>query len=546
MGIKGQKVNPIGWRVGVHRKWKQTWFQEKKEYSRFLINNINLQNLINSAFFYNQKNVVILNTRILGNVNNEYFFEMFFFKKRFRHKRKKKARLFLLNQIKKNLINQNVKLNLNNRKINFNNNFKVYSFLTSLNVLNNKSIIPKFYDSKLFILDNTFFNIMKNLNIISKLIMKIQEKYMSLLLNLLNKEFYFNNNLILFNILFNVSFNKKSTTLLKSYQKYNTIINQIKLLNQIYTLLFKEINFFYSKNIKLNLLTNIKKSNNLKLDELKNNWNKTVINNDLCLNSMNNQESINLWTKIINYKKTKKKQNNILYKNFVLRHKNYNNSLINIKKSLNILSGNSTQLILINSLSFMRFKNRIISSDLIQNIPSWQHFYQQKQWNLLKNHFIINSLEKSFKYRYPGIYPGNLLYIIYFSLFFKNPELIVKMLGLTIEELPKNARQIPFIRLLLRIIARLSGSFDEILGIRLQFKGRFDKWRRTKSILFESGESIPKQTFSIFLEYGSTKGFIKKGTYGIRLWIHYKPVFALTYKDIFEQYWLYSKFINKK
>jgi hypothetical protein len=49
------------------------------------------------------------------------------------------------------------------------------------------------------------------------------------------------------------------------------------------------------------------------------------------------------------------------------------------------------------------------------------------------------------------------------------------MLGLIIEELPKNARQIPFIRLLLRIISRISGSFEEIKGIRVQFKGRFDK-----------------------------------------------------------------------
>jgi hypothetical protein len=70
---------------------------------------------------------------------------------------------------------------------------------------------------------------------------------------------------------------------------------------------------------------------------------------------------------------------------------------------------------------------------------------------------------------------GNLIYTIYFGLFLKNPYIIVKMLGLVIKELPKNSRQVPFIRTLLKMIARISGSFQHIEGLKIQFKGRFDR-----------------------------------------------------------------------
>ena len=34
----GQKVNPIGLRVGVNKDWEANWFAEKKDFSKYLIN----------------------------------------------------------------------------------------------------------------------------------------------------------------------------------------------------------------------------------------------------------------------------------------------------------------------------------------------------------------------------------------------------------------------------------------------------------------------------------------------------------------------------
>jgi len=47
----GQKVNPIGLRVGINRSWDSIWFAKKREYGKFLIEDYKIRNYI-------KKNVV--------------------------------------------------------------------------------------------------------------------------------------------------------------------------------------------------------------------------------------------------------------------------------------------------------------------------------------------------------------------------------------------------------------------------------------------------------------------------------------------------------
>ena len=47
----GQKVNPIGLRVGINRGWDSIWFAKKREYGKFLIEDYKIRNYI-------KKNVV--------------------------------------------------------------------------------------------------------------------------------------------------------------------------------------------------------------------------------------------------------------------------------------------------------------------------------------------------------------------------------------------------------------------------------------------------------------------------------------------------------
>jgi len=50
----GQKVNPVGFRVGVNRNWDSIWFSKKKEYGKLLIEDFKIRqyikkNIVNSG-----------------------------------------------------------------------------------------------------------------------------------------------------------------------------------------------------------------------------------------------------------------------------------------------------------------------------------------------------------------------------------------------------------------------------------------------------------------------------------------------------------------
>ena len=42
----GQKINPIGFRIGINRSWDSTWFAKKKDFGRLLIEDFKIRNYI--------------------------------------------------------------------------------------------------------------------------------------------------------------------------------------------------------------------------------------------------------------------------------------------------------------------------------------------------------------------------------------------------------------------------------------------------------------------------------------------------------------------
>ena len=50
----GQKINPIGLRLGINRGWDSTWFAKKKDFGKYLIEDFKIRkykkkNIINSG-----------------------------------------------------------------------------------------------------------------------------------------------------------------------------------------------------------------------------------------------------------------------------------------------------------------------------------------------------------------------------------------------------------------------------------------------------------------------------------------------------------------
>ena len=40
----GQKINPIGLRLGINRGWDSTWFAKKRDFGRYLIEDFKITN----------------------------------------------------------------------------------------------------------------------------------------------------------------------------------------------------------------------------------------------------------------------------------------------------------------------------------------------------------------------------------------------------------------------------------------------------------------------------------------------------------------------
>lgn len=46
----GQKVSPIGMRVGVIRDWQSRWYADDKEFGKLLIEDVNIRNFIEKYY----------------------------------------------------------------------------------------------------------------------------------------------------------------------------------------------------------------------------------------------------------------------------------------------------------------------------------------------------------------------------------------------------------------------------------------------------------------------------------------------------------------
>lgn len=171
----------------------------------------------------------------------------------------------------------------------------------------------------------------------------------------------------------------------------------------------------------------------------------------------------------------------------------------------------------------------------------WRHTKLQKintnrqYQKVLKNPFLIERRGKR-----KGPFLRDFVLLILIALLTRNFKVLLKFINYQTKNMSKTKRQIPFIRFLMRLITNLAGSVVRVKGLRIQFKGRFDRWNRTKSLVFTSG-NIPLQRKDADIEYGSSHGLVKKGVYGIRLWVWYGRYYHKSYKNLFISYWYFKR-----
>lgn len=141
----------------------------------------------------------------------------------------------------------------------------------------------------------------------------------------------------------------------------------------------------------------------------------------------------------------------------------------------------------------------------------------------------LQNLERDLinKYKYVAIYIKDFIRICFIGMFLKKPTFIARFIAFLIAELPKNRKETTFLRCVMKIVRIFSAERGEIVGLRIKFKGRVNRWRRTKALIGKRG-FIATNTISKRIIYGTAHAINRKGALGIGIWIYYKPEF--TYK----------------
>ena len=241
------------------------------------------------------------------------------------------------------------------------------------------------------------------------------------------------------------------------------------------------------------------------------------------INSFSGTNSLLYTSKIKKYKKTKKlnwKEKKLKTINSILNSNQLNSVVSQILKT-------NISLFFINALGLAQFS-----------------FFLTKK-NKLGRHFLRNIDNNMIsRYKYIAVYIQDLIRISFISLFFKNPTFLANFIGFQIAKLPKNRKETKLLKFIIKLVKIFSLQRKEMLGIKIEFKGRVNRWRRTK-ILGGIGGLLPSlYDYENRIEFGSSKSITRKGALGIRLWFCYKSEFNPVLRNCILKYFLYSKYLH--
>lgn len=270
-------------------------------------------------------------------------------------------------------------------------------------------------------------------------------------------------------------------------------------------------------NYKIN---NIKKKINYSLKSIANNENFVNLNIIFYVMLKKNLSNniFNYFVNLLINKHTNKTNTNLNFKKFINDKKYFSSNRLKNKLEHN---NNSFYVKLKNIKKFIsKFTNLKVSVVFVNTLSFAQFYYYLKQDNdkLKKNFNNIKNIEKQMvnKYRYDAIYVNDLINIAFISILFKNPKFLVEFIAFQFKELPKNKKQMKLIQLIIQVVQTFVTEREEVIGLKLKFKGRINKRKRARTILINQGV-MTLQSDSTRVEYGYAQGYTKSGLIGIKL-----------------------------
>ena len=185
----------------------------------------------------------------------------------------------------------------------------------------------------------------------------------------------------------------------------------------------------------------------------------------------------------------------------------------------------------INGLSLAKYGGSIYT----RSLP------EEKQVGKKSPSAFIKHLDREIvrRYKYSAVQIRNIVRAAYVGFYIKNPTLVVHLLSYALPKLQRNRKETKFLRFRIKLVKVLSASRWEMLGIKLEFQGRVNRWRRTKCIKTSYG-LVPNTVFSSRIEYGVSQSITRKGALSVRLWIAYKPIFTQDLEKSLKAYAKYS------
>lgn len=233
------------------------------------------------------------------------------------------------------------------------------------------------------------------------------------------------------------------------------------------------------------------------------------------------------WKKPLNFNK------------FIGKRLTFNSSYFNYKYNqelISLLFGFKVNTYFINALSLTRF-------ELHMQLEEKKKVLRNKKSSLL----FINKLERDFVKRYKFIanYLQDFARVGFIALYTKDLSFLVKFIAFQIANLQKNRKETRLIKFIIKAIKVFSSQREEVIALKIQFKGRVNRWRRTKIITGKRG-IIPFNTYKTHLEYATATSITRKGALGIRLWVYFDDSFSWRIEAGFKNYIKVNKILKYK
>lgn len=206
-----------------------------------------------------------------------------------------------------------------------------------------------------------------------------------------------------------------------------------------------------------------------------------------------------------------------LIKKFNYTFQNYNlkNSLtsLNVKKDkINLLNLNKALCESLHNFTGFEDIHLKIYSTQLDFLPSFK-LYQRV---LHKKLFFFQRNKDLKKYFSESL---ETLYFILGTFGYGNASLLGKLISYMIENNRKHTQSVRFLKKSLQILfQKLPPNFFAVDGIKILIKGRFNKRRRTKTIVLQQGQ-ISLQTIKTPIDYHQTQAITLYGAFGIKIWL---------------------------